>query len=179
MKGLILGLLALTLSVNVFAGETRVYKKTGATTATVTIKTEETDSTQAAVYVDAQENKRFIQQILKDPKSPLAILVKKIETENCEDPTEGYCGSITMTDAVGTSFGRGGWMSAGATYSFFVGYTEAGTGHFFAVSHIVTISESAEAQTKTDGDMEYSGVVLKTLSLDSIKEVKLFDEENK
>ena len=80
MKSLFLCLLLLTLSSNLLASEeSRSYKKISSTEAVVTIKTEETDGTQAAAYVDAKETEQFINDLLKDPSSPLAKLVKEIE----------------------------------------------------------------------------------------------------
>lgn len=170
MKAFVLGLLVLSLSNSVWANaETRSYKKVSSTEATVTIKTEETDGTQAAVYVDAKENKQFIEALLKDESSPLYKIAREIEKEMCDavsTPDNSWidgCGEVTITDEVRTSFGRGGWASAGAGYSFFIGFTSDGTGRFFDVSHMVTIGESADAQTNDEGD--YNGEVIKTLSL--------------
>jgi hypothetical protein len=176
MKLSILGLVvvALTLTTSLSAAEElRTYKKDSNLQATITIQTEETDSTQAAIYVDEKENKKFIDDLLSDPNSLLAQLKSKIELENCEANSTlentwiDGCGEVTVTEFVRTSFGRGGWASAGASYTFFVGFTSDGTGRFFDVSHMVTISESADAQTNNDGD--YNGIVIKTLTLDSIK----------
>ncbi len=181
MKALILGLLVLSLSNSVFAAETRTYKKADSTAATVSIKTEETDYTQAAGYVDAQENEQFIAELLKDPSSPLAKLVKEIELANCEQtstPENKWidgCGEVTITEAVRTSFGRGGWASAGAGYTFFVGFTSDGSGRFFDVSHMVTIFEAAEAQTKEESG-DYSGEIIKYLSLSEIKKLETSGE---
>lgn len=176
MKSLFLCLLLLTLSSNLLASEeSRSYKKISSTEAVVTIKTEETDGTQAAAYVDAKETEQFINDLLKDPSSPLAKLVKEIELQNCEatsTPDQTWidgCGEVTLTAQVRTGFGRGGWASAGAAYTFFVGFTSDGTGRFFDVSHMITISESADAQTNDQYD--YSGVVLKTLSLIEVKKL--------
>jgi hypothetical protein len=166
------------MSVNVFAAETREYKRVSATEATVTIKTEETDYTQAAMYTDSKENDVFIKALLKDAKSPLYKLAREIEFKNCETnstPEETYidgCGEVTITAAVRTEYGRGGWQNASAGYTFFVGFTDAGTGRFFGVSHMVKFSEESDAQTTENGD--YSGIVLKTLSLGKI--VKISDE---
>lgn len=176
MKASILGLFVLALSLSAHADtEKREYKKVNANEAVVTITTEETDGTQAAVYVDAAENKKFIEELLKDPKSKLAQAVSDLEMSTCganstpENPWIDGCGEVTITDAVRTSFGRGGWMSAGAGYTFFVGFTSDGSGRFFDVSYMVTISEGAEAQVKGDDSFEYSGVVLKSLSLDKVE----------
>ncbi|MBC7712752.1 MAG: hypothetical protein H7177_05410 [Rhizobacter sp.] len=178
MKALLLGLLVLTISANVHAAaETREYKKDSGVQATVTIHTEETDGTQAAAYVDAQENKKFIEDLLADATSPLAKLKAEIEKESCdanstpENPWIDGCGEVTITEAVRTSFGRGGWMSGGAGYTFFVGFTSDGSGRFFDVTHMVTISESAEAQVTPD-TFDYNGIVIKTLTLDEIKKLE-------
>lgn len=175
MKSILLGLLVLSISTKITAEEVREYKKTSSTEALVTIHTEEQDNTQAAAYVDAQENDKFISDLQKDPQSSLAKLIKEIELRNCDatsTPDKSWidgCGEITITKEVKTGFGRGGWASAGASYKFFVGFTSDGSGRFFSVSHMVTISESAEAQV--DGDYNYSGVVLKTLTLDNITKI--------
>lgn len=180
MKALTLGLLALALANNAMADETRSYKKISAVEAVVTIKTEETDSTQAAAYIDANENQQFIADLLKDSSSPLAKLVKEIELANCEatsTPEDSWiegCGQVTITKEVRTAFGRGGWASGAAGYTFFVGFTSDGTGRFFDVSHMVTISEAVEAQSNNDGD--YTGEVLKTLSLMEIKKLETAEE---
>ena len=178
MKGFFLGLFVLVVSANVQAeAERREYKKDNNMQSTVTIHTEETDGTQAAIYVDGLENKQFIKDLLADPSSPLAILKAEIEKENCEtvsSPDNSWidgCGEVTITDAVTTSFGRGGWMSAGAGYTFFVGFTSDGTGRFFTSTHMVTISESAEAQVTAD-TFDYNGIVIKTLTLDEIKKLE-------
>ncbi len=172
MRTLVPFVMALTLSFNVMAEETRSFKKVSSSEATITIKTEETDFVQAASFVDAKENEEFINQLLKDENSSLAKLVKEIELKNCEatsTPDNKWidgCGEVTITEAVRTSFGRGGWQSAGAAYTFFVGFTSDGTGRFFDASHTVTISESADAQTNENGD--YNGIVLKYLTLSEI-----------
>lgn len=178
MKVSILGILALTLSMNVYADvEKREYKKLNSIEALVTITTEETDGTQAAVYVDAKENDQFVADLLKDSSSKLAQLVKKIELEVCGEtstPEKKWidgCGEVTLTESVRTSFGRGGWAEANASYTFFVGFSHDGTGRFFNASHMVTISESAVAQTKPD-DYEYNGVILKYLSLDTVTNIE-------
>lgn len=176
MKAILLSALVLTFTTSIYAAdETRIYKKVSSTEALVTINTEETSGTQAAQYVDAQENEKFISELLKDESSPLAKLVKEIELQNCEATSTSEntwidgCGEVRITKTLMTSFGRGGWASAGAGYTFFVGFVSDGTGRFFDVSHMVTIYESADAQTNDDYD--YSGVVLKTLSLHEIKKL--------
>lgn len=172
MKPLLVILLLSSLSFGLHAEEKRTFKKLSEKDAEVTIQTEETDSTQAAVYVDGQENSTFINMLLKDKSSDLSKLKRSIELENCEETSTDEnswidgCGEVTITSEVRTSFGRGGWMSAGATYAFFVGFTMDGSGRFFSATHMVTISEEAEAQT--DGDFEYNGIVMKHLTLDEI-----------
>lgn len=172
MKSLLILLTLSTLSFNLHAEDKRTFKKLSEKDAEVTIKTEETNSTQAAAYVDAKENAQFIKMLLQDKSSDLSKLKTSIELENCqqtstdENPWIDGCGEVTITPEVATAFGRGGWMSAGASYTFFVGFTNAGTGHFFTATHMVTMSEDAEAQV--DGNFEYTGVILKHLTLDAI-----------
>lgn len=161
--------------VNSFAEETKTYLKTSASEAVVTIKTEETDSTQAAMYLDGLDNERFIQDLLKDKNSELAKLKAKIELETCgSNSTEDNswidgCGEVELTEAVRTEFGRGGWMGGYAGYTFFVGFRNDGTGRYFGSTHMVTIFEGTDAQTNESG--EYIGIVEKTLSLGKITEL--------
>ena len=178
MKKLLTALLVLsyaTLSIADESIETRTYKQISETDALVIIKTEEQDGTQAASYVDGAENNRFVKEMLKNKKSPLAELKKKIELEICETTSTEEnnwieaCGEVTITEMVRTSFGRGGWMSAGASYTFFVGFTHDGTGHFFEVTHMVKIEEMVEAEMDTD--MNYKGIINKHLSLSGISEM--------
>lgn len=176
MKTIAFATLLLAYSSFTMAETTKKYEQASDISATVTINTEEQDSTQAAMYVDASDNKQFIQEMLKLQGSPLAELKKKIELENCEQTsTPGNdwidgCGQVVITEEVRTSFGRGGWMSAGAGYTFFVGFMSDGSGRFFEATHMVKIFEDCEAQTKEDTG-EYNGVVLKLLSLEGIKEL--------
>ncbi|MBY0415535.1 MAG: hypothetical protein K2Q18_15285 [Bdellovibrionales bacterium] len=171
MKSIILGLMILSIA-SVHATESREYKKVSSTEAVVKIQTEEQDGTQAAAYVDAQENKKFIADLRKDKNSALAKLISEIELANCEtnsteeNPWIDGCGQVIITDSVLTSFGRGGWASAGAGYSYFIGFQSDGSGRFFESDYILTIYESVEAQAKDDGN--YAGFVLKTLSFDNI-----------
>ena len=182
MKLIILGLMVLSISANIHANETRTYAKDSGVQATVTIKTEEVDSTQAAAYVDAKENKKFIADLLADPTSQLYKIKKEIELANCEETSTAEeswidgCGEVTITEEVRTSFGRGGWMSAGAGYTFFVGFTSDGTGRFFNSTYMVTISESVEAQTNNES-FDYNGVIIKTLTLDEIRKLENRDVE--
>jgi len=174
MHKIFLTLLILT-SLGVQSKESRIYKKLNSSEAQVTIKTDEKESIQAAIYTDGIENNQFINDMLMDKNSILSKLKSSIQNENCgkispvgQLAVDG-CGHVTITKEVRTSFGRGGWMSAGGSYTFFVGFTNDGTGRFFDVSHMVSISESAEAQTKSDGT--YSGVILKSLTLVKIKRI--------
>lgn len=175
MKAMIMTLMLLTLSVSAHAEDTRTYKKVSPIEAVVTIKTEDAHYTQVAPYVDGVENEQFLSDLLKDPKSPLAKLAREIEMENCETtstPDNSWidgCGEVTLTTPVRTSFGRGGWASASASYTVFVGFTMDGTGRFFEVSHTIQISEGAEAQTDITG--EYNGYITKVLSLDNVKKL--------
>ena len=174
MHKIFLTLLILT-SLGVQSKESRIYKKLNYSEAQVTIKTDEKESVQAGVYADGIENSQFIDDMLMDKNSILSKLKSSIENENCgkvspagQLSVEG-CGHVTLTKEVRTSFGRGGWMSAGGTYTFFVGFTNDGTGQYFDVSHMVVISESTDAQRKSDGT--YSGVILKNLTLVKIKRI--------
>lgn len=174
MKTILLGLFVL-ISFNALASEKRTYAKMNSSEAQVRIETEERDSVQAAVYADGLENTKFIQDMLNDKKSILYKLKSDIEKENCNKNSTSEktwidgCGEVTLTREVRTSFGRGGWMSGGGSYTFFVGFTNDGSGRFFDVSHMVIISESAEAQTKKDGN--YSGIIIKSLNLVKIKRI--------
>lgn len=182
MKTLALAITALALSSNVMASESRTYKKVSATEASVTIKTEETDATQAASYNDGKENKKFISELLKDANSPVYKLAREIEMENCEatstseDPVVETCGEVTVTEDIRTSFERGGWQNSSSGYTFFLGFTNQGTGRFFGVSHMITIYEEAEALSNEE--YEYSGVVMKHYSLGSIKKISDESTEN-
>lgn len=177
MKTIAFATLLLAYSSFTMAETTKSYEQISDIAATVTIKTEEQDGTQAAVYVDASDNKQFIKEMLKLEGSPLAELKKKIELANCEQtstPENDWidgCGQVVITEEVRTSFGRGGWMSAGAGYTFFVGFLSDGSGRFFDATHMVTIFENCEAQTK-DETGEYNGTILKLLSLEGIKELE-------
>ena len=163
------------ISLSLQATEVRTYKKTNSSQAQVTIKTEETESIQAASYVDGHENNKFINDMLNDKNSILYKLKSAIEIENCqknstpEKPFIAGCGQVTLTSEVRTSFGRDGWMSGGGSYTFFVGFTNDGSGKYFDVSHMVVISEIAEAEANSDG--KYLGVIIKSLNLVKIKRI--------
>jgi hypothetical protein len=174
MKILLTTVMLCSLSFAALAEEGRTYNRKG-NEATIEISEME-EGPQAAAYVDGQENEKFINDLLKDPESELYKLARQIEQENCEEtskPDEPWidgCGEVTVTKEIRTSFGRGGWAGAGAVYTFFIGFTNAGTGHFFDVSHMINISEGVEAQTNDDG--EFSGKLIKTLSLGTIKKLE-------
>jgi len=175
MKILLLGLVIL-MSFNALAFEKRTYTKINSSEAQVKIETEQKDFTQVENFLDGRENGKFIQDMLKDKKSILHKIISDIEIDNCQQPiianksvTED-CGEVTLTKEVRTSFGISNGMSGGGTYTFFVGFTNAGSGRYFDVSHMVTISERAEAQTSKDG--RYSGVVLKSLYLVKVKSIE-------
>lgn len=173
MKKILLGLFVLT-SLSALATEKRYYTKINSSEAQVKIETDQKDSIQAASYVDGLENSKFIPDLLSDKKSILYKLKSSIEQENCKQNSTAEkawidgCGQVTLTPEVKTSFGRDGWMSGGGSYTFFVGFTNDGSGRFFDVSHMVIISERAEAQTKNG---IYSGVIIKSLNLVKIKKI--------
>ena len=165
MKNSFVLFLLLMFSTESQAAIKRQYKKVGPTKAQVQIQTDEGNSTQATTYLDAFENKQFIHDLLNDKKSSLYKIANIIQQSNCGKFQEG-CGQITVTDEVKTSYWREGWMSGGTTYTFFVGFTNEGSGHYFDVSYMVTISESVNAQVKNDGS--YAGTVIKNYSLVNI-----------
>ncbi len=162
----------LTVTSVASAGEKRTYTKVNPSEAKVVIETDQLGGIQAASFVDGRENERFIQEMFKDKNSKLYQLRAAIEKENCnknstpEKPWIDGCGQVTLTKEVETSFGRGGWASAGAGYTFFIGFTNEGTGRFFDVSHMASIGEDVEAQTTTSGD--YAGKSVKTLTLQKV-----------
>lgn len=163
------------LSFEAFTKELRSYKKLNSSQAEVVIQTDEQDAIQAAAYIDAKENAQFVSDLMKDKRSLLYKLKKAIEMENCNTTSTDEsshiptCGEVEMTRMVMTSFGRGGWDSGGASYAFFIGFREEGTGRFFDTSHIVTISESVIAQTDSEG--RYAGKILKTLNFGTISRI--------
>lgn len=173
MKSLVLVLIFLSSLSH--AGEIRKYKKINSSQSEVIIQTVEHDSTQASSYVDGKENQQFIQDLLDDNTSLLFKLKQQIEKEYCGKTSTVQirhidgCGEVELTNDVMTSFGRGGWDSGGASYTFFMGFREEGTGHFFDVSHMVTIGESVLAETTSAGD--YAGRVIKTLSFGRISRI--------
>lgn len=181
MKKALLVLTGLILSLSAHAEEKRTFKKIDANTATVTIDTgDAAGGTQAAGYVDAQENKQYIEMMLNDPTSKIGAIKYQMEQDTCQahsTPDNSWiagCGEVHITDAVLTSFGRGGWMGAGGGYTFFLGFLDDGTGHFFSSYYSVWIEEGVEAQTDDKG--EFTGVLVKTLSLKDV--VKLPDSNN-
>lgn len=153
--------------------EQRTFEKTGPASATVKIVSDDPDAVQAAQFVDAAENNTFLEMMLKDKNSPLSEIRKKLELENCdEESSDGgwinQCGQVEITDSIQTYFGRGGWMSAGAAYTFFVGFRHDGTGRYFSSAYMVTITEDVEANTNED--MGYNGSLTKSLNLkDTVK----------
>lgn len=169
--------LLVSLSLSAHAIEPKKILKTGANSATVRIETEEKDGTQVAAYIDASEMPEFIQIMLNDPTSELSKIKRELEMENCQETSttpDGYipqCGAVEWTDLVQTSFGRGGWMSAGAAYTLFVGFRFDGTGRFFESTHMVVLSESAEAVV--DSDMNYTGFITKDLRLEKAERLPL------
>ncbi|KHD89962.1 MAG: hypothetical protein OM95_00020 [Bdellovibrio sp. ArHS] len=175
MIKMILPLLVLSLTAQ--AIEPKKISKTGANSALVRIETEEKDGTQAAAYIDAAEMPDFIQMMLSDSTSEFAKIKHELEMENCQETSttpDGHipdCGAVEWTNLVQTSFGRGGWMSAGAAYTLFIGFRFDGTGHFFEASHMVVLSESAEALV--DGNMNYTGFINKELRLEKAERLPL------
>ena len=154
------------------AADKRTFSKTGPATATVKIETEAKDSVQAAVYVDGLENRKFIEMMIADKTSALAKLKAKIEMDQCQENSttpDGWipmCGRFEVTDLVRTAFERGGWMEAGAAYTFFIGFRFAGTGQMLETYSMATISEDVAADV--DSQMEYLGTVKKQLKLQRI-----------
>lgn len=177
MKFLTVAILGLTLSNFAFAEQetTYTYKKVDSNTSSVLIDTHTEEINQAAIFVDGSYNKKFVEELLKDKKSELSQLKKKIELENCEqesteeNPYIDGCGEVELTAMVQTSFGRGGWASAGAAYTFFVGFRNHGTGRFFNSTHMITITENVEA-VSNDGE-EFKGIFINTLNLTSVKKL--------
>lgn len=160
------------LSLHAYATEQRTFTKVGPEAATVKIVTEETDVPQAAAYVDAAENVQFIQMMMDDSQSSLAHIKNQMEFDNCGETStdpEGWipgCGRVEITPFIRTSFGRGGWMEAGADYTFFVGFRFSGSGHFFESKYMVTINEAVVADVNEQ--MEYLGSLTKSLNLEHI-----------
>ncbi|MGZ3818045.1 MAG: hypothetical protein ACXWRZ_15380 [Bdellovibrio sp.] len=147
--------------------EQRSFKKSSPDAAIVQITTgSPQQSVQAADFVDAMENKQFIEMMLSDKASQLAKIRRDLELENCgKESVDGKwiesCGQVQLTDYVLTSFGRLGWMMAGASYSFFVGFRMDGTGRYFNSSYLVTINETVEANE--NGNRNYTGSLVKSL----------------
>lgn len=134
------------------AAESRQFTKVDTERAVVKIVTDEGQGVQAAVFVDGEENEKFMKMLLEEPNSRLASLRDELEKENCDPSAQRYdswiedCGSVEFTDPVQTSFARGGWMSAGAQYTYFVGFRHAGTGHIFEATYMVVIQEEVNAE---------------------------------
>jgi hypothetical protein len=167
MKVFLTTVLFFCITNSLCAIEKRTYTQFNSSEARIFIDTGNEANIQASTYVDALENHTFIRQLLSDPKSKLYQLKLSIEKENCNQIAE--CGDVTITTEVRTSFGRGGWDTAGASYIFFVGFTNVGSGKYFDVSRMVTLSETVEAQTNKDGT--YKGTIIKTLQLGQIKKI--------
>jgi hypothetical protein len=171
----ILAIIFFCFTNNINAIEKRTYTQHNSSEAIVAIETGNEKNIQASSYVDALENELFIHHLLIDQNSKLFQLKARIEKENCdhittnENPSTNGCGKVTITKEIRISFGRGGWETAGASYVFFVGFTNKGSGRYFDVSRMVTISETAEAQTNQNGT--YKGTVVKTLRLGPIKRI--------
>lgn len=177
MKALLMTFLLLNVFTTIQAAEQRTYIKYNSSEARVIIKTDGQNAIEASTYVDAQENEKFIQDLLNDKNSKLNELKVAIENENCQQFSSHTksqiigCGEVTITKEVRTSYGKGGWDMAGSSYSFFVGFTNEGSGRYFDTSYMVTISEVVEAQTNKDGT--YAGTVIKTLNLGPIKRIDI------
>ncbi|WP_415063973.1 hypothetical protein [Bdellovibrio sp.] len=167
-----LALLPLLFSLNSQATEQRTFTKLGPDSALVKIVPESSDTPQAATYVDGNENVAFIEMMLADPQSSLAQTKQQLEMENCGETStspDGWipsCGRVELTSFVRTSFGRGGWMEAGAGYTFFVGFRFAGSGHFFESRYMATLREDVIADV--DEQMQYQGSLSKNLGLEKI-----------
>lgn len=161
------GLLAFSSGAS--AGEVRSFMKVDAERAIVKIQTEDRQAVQAAAYADGAENEQFVRMLLEEPTSRLSLLRKQIEDHNCESEAarlDGWiddCGIVEWTPAVQTSFARGGWMAAGAQYSFFVGFRHAGTGRMFDVTHMVVLQEDVTADVVEE--MSPTGSLTKELSV--------------
>lgn len=157
------------------AVESRKIEKIDSEKVQVHIITEEPDGVQAAMYVDGDEIETFIQMLLLDSSSRLAQVRDHLEQEICAPAAVRYggwiedCGAVELTPAVQTSFARAGWMSAGAQYTFFVGFRHAGSGRMFDVSYMVTIREDVEAELAPEGIR--GSILKKTLSLDKVTEI--------
>lgn len=168
-------LLALSFLTSLAFAETRDYKKTGPMTAQVVITTDTKDSIQAASYIDGLEIKKFIAELLVDPDSSLAIAKKEIEIENCGEEASpannnlANCGKVMATGFVQTSFGRGGWMECGASYTFFLGFQSTGSGRFFEATRMAQIREEVSAHV--DENLNYTGQLTKSLSLENIETI--------
>lgn len=163
------GLGSFIFTLSAFAAESRQFSKVDTEQAMVKIVTEESQGLQAAMYVDGAENEKFMKMLLEEPSSRLAALRDELEKENCDSEAPRYdswiedCGTVEFTEPVQTSFARGGWMSAGAKYTYFVGFRHAGTGHIFEASYMVVIQEEVNATLNQQTGAP--GILTKDLSL--------------
>lgn len=171
---LVTGLIFFSIFTSAFADQDvkKTYSKVAADKVEVLI--EAGDSVQAASFIDREETEKFLKGMLKDKNSKLSQLKSKLEIENCDTNSndeeswiEG-CGEVELTPFVQTSYGRGGWASAGAGYSFFVGFRSDGTGRFFEANYLVNFYESVEAIGEGEN---FDGKYLKTLELTSVKKI--------
>ena len=177
MKLLMTMILGLTFSTGAFADQdiSYSYKKVNSKSAIVDIDTHTEDTTQAIFFIDSEHNNKFLAELMEDKNSEIYKIKKEIEQEMCGDEGSADavelndCGEVELTEYVQTSFGRGGWASAGAGYTLFMGFRHRGTGRFFESSHMIHFSESVEA-VGYDGE-DFKGRYIKTLNLDSIKKL--------
>jgi hypothetical protein len=169
--------IAITFLVSAAQAEMREFKKHDANSAEVIITTDEKDYTQAAVYLDGQENAKLLSMVLADPASELSKLKLEIELDNCEanstpdDDWVPQCGQVEFSELVKTSFGRGGWAEGQAGYSFFIGFRMQGTGRFLESLYLVTIVETVVAAQ--DENYNYQGTITKTLNVGTIQKLPL------
>lgn len=137
---------------------------------TLSIFTPKEEGVQAAAYVNANELPQVINLLLQDPSSDLSKAKREIEEKECPGvPSQEVgveCGRVQFTSAVQTSFGRGGWMDGAGIWTFFVGFRENGTGHFFDAQYGVEMSETVSAQVDKDG--VYTGELVKEYGLKRI-----------
>ncbi|MFA6237710.1 MAG: hypothetical protein WC635_10320 [Bacteriovorax sp.] len=169
MKYVLLGFVFAGFAVNIHAADKRTFSKLSSSKAIVKIDTKSRMGIDAANYTDGKENRLFINAMLKDKDSDLAKLKAKIEKDFCPDVKTEGCGEVTFTKETRTSSGRDGWKSGYASYSFFIGFTADGPRKQFYATHIASIFERTQAQTRND---EYLGIILKTLEQGKIKEIE-------
>lgn len=172
MKNIFLFLcLVMTYEALASATDLRIYKRIDSFQSQVFITPEYQSEIQASSYTDGKENKRFIDDLFRDDSSLLFKLKQQIKSTNCpEIAGADDCGEVEATDLVMTSFARGGWDICGAVYSFFLGFRHSGSGRFFTVSYLISVSEEVEAQTDASG--EFTGTLIKTLNLGHITPIE-------